>query len=311
MKRVFITGVNGFIGGYLAERLIKEGYEVHGLTVEGRTKTEGVIPHKGNLLKYNRIGKILRKVDPHYIIHLAAKTEVEKSFYDPIEFSEVNYAGTVNLIEKSKNLKNLKLFVFASTMETYGWQPKENWKPFDEETRQYPNAPYAVAKIGCEYYLEYAGRAYNFPYTILRQTNTYGRWDNDFFVVEQFITQMLDNPEKVNFGYKEPYRNFLFIDDLIDLYVVLLSKVDEAKFNIFCTGPDNALTIGALAEKIAEKLNWKGKISWDQKPERVGEIYYLNSTNKKAQDVLGWVHKVELDDGLDKTIKLWKTQPKK
>jgi len=310
-ERIFITGVNGFIGGYLATKLLDKGYEVHGLTIEAEAKIKGVIPHKGNLNEHEGIAKILEEVQPHFIVHLAAQTEVEKSFYDQISFSETNYVGTVNLIECAKELPNLKLFIFASTMETYGWQDEKDWKPFNEETPQNPNAPYAVAKIGCEYYLRYAGRAYNLPWVALRQTNTYGRWDNDFFVVEQFITQMLKNPEEVNFGYKDPYRNFLYIDDLIALYIKLIEEPNKAKGQIFCTGPDNAITIGKLAEIIAKKLNWNGKINWNKKPKRVGEIYYLNSTHDKAQRNLGWEPKVSLNEGLDKTIKIWKEKLEK
>ncbi len=315
-EKVFITGANSFIGGYLSDKLISSGFEVHGLIHDGETKNKEVITHKGDLMDFDGIGKILQDIScVDYVIHLAARTEVEKSFYDPIEFSQVNYVGTINLIEKVRSMPCfLKNFIFASTMETYGAVYSKadiiigdkQLQPFDEETPQKPNAPYAVAKVGCEKYLEYAGRAYGLPYTILRQTNTYGRWDNDFFVVEQIITQMLKNPKEINLGYKEPYRNFLFIDDLIDLYLKVIYNYDKAKGNVFCTGPDNAITIGDLAEIIAEKLKWKGEINWDMKPKRAGEIYYLNSTSAKAKKILGWAPQIELSEGLDNTIKIWR-----
>lgn len=308
-NKVFITGISGFIGNMLKDKLLNLGYEVIGLVQHER---EAIGDHKNlryvfnDLLSYQNIAQILEDVNPEYIIHLAARTEVESSFYEPMTFSEINYCGTVNLIESSKNLEDLKLFVFSSTMETYGMVPKNEWKAFDESTTQYPNAPYSVAKIGCEYYLDYAKRAYNFPFTALRQTNTYGRVDNDFFVVEQMITQMLTNKKVVNFGYREPYRNFLYIDDLLDLYIKIIKNVDLAKGEIFCTGPDNVLQIEELANIIAEKLNWKGKINWGTKKDRPGEIYYLNSTNEKAKRILGWSPQYSLSEGLDLTIKHWK-----
>jgi len=294
MKTILMTGSTGFIGKYLTERFVKEGFEVIGL--------------KNDLRDFEKIGEELKEVNPNFIIHLAARTEVEKSFYDPVEFQTINYDGTVNMIEKAKDLPNLELFVFASTMETYGAMPKDKWQPFDENTPQYPNAPYAVAKIGCEYYLKYAQRAYNFPFCALRQTNTYGRWDNDFFVVEQIITQMLKNSDEISLGYREPYRNFLYIEDLVDLYVKVLKNVDLAKGEFFCTGPANAIQIEELANIIAKKLDWHGKINWGTKPKRVGEIYYLNSTPEKAQRILNWYPKTTLDEGLDKTIEIWKKQ---
>ncbi len=325
-KKIFLTGAGGFIGKYLAKRLIKEGYEVHGLFTKAEVDRQKQTPRKvimynSNLLEYKEIGQIVRHINPDFLIHLAARTEVEKSFYDPIEFSEVNYCGTVNLIEAAKSCDNLKLFLFSSTMETYGWSPisqviesgGKNFsrEPFTENTKQNANAPYAVAKVGCEKYLEYAARAYRLPFCTLRQTNTYGRWDNDFFIVEQIITQMLKNKDEINLGYGLPWRNFLFIGDLIDLYVKVLEKHEEAKFNVFCTGPANALPVNELVEIIADKLKWNGNVNWDTKPKRVGEIYYLNSSNEKATKLLGWSPKVDLSSGLDETIKIWKNNLRK
>lgn len=256
---------------------------------------------------------------PDVIVHLAARTEVQDSFYEQITFSEINYVGTVNLIEVAATLPNLKNFVFASTMEVYGWQPisdiirdnkdePEDIFAFDETTQPNPNAPYAVAKYACEKYLEYAHRSYGLPYTAIRQTNAYGRKDNDFFVTEQIITQMLSNPEEINLGYGKPYRNFIYIDDLLDAWQTVIENPDKANGQIFCIGPDNAIRISDYVNMIAQKLNWNGKVNWNTKPERPGEIYLLNSTNKKITQMLGWEPKVSLSDGLDKTIAYWKTQ---
>ena len=303
MEKVLITGISGFIGGYLKSRFY-EKYSLYELGCD--------------LLDFEDIQNRLIDIQPDYIIHLAARTEVEKSFYEQTTFSEINYVGTVNLIEAARQfVPQLKLFVFSSTMETYGWQPesdlirdnKEFTLPvFDENTKQNPNAPYAVAKVGCEYYLEYVQRAFNFPYCAFRQTNSYGRTDNNFFVVEQIITQMLDNETEINLGYGKPYRNFLWIDDLIDLYETVIENPDRAVGHVFCTGPNNALSIEQLVEKIAGKIGWKGKVNWDTKPKRHGEIYVLNSTPAKATQLLGWSPKVDLDTGLDRTIEIWKNK---
>jgi UDP-glucose 4-epimerase len=301
MEKILITGLSGFIGSYLNARL-SPSYEIHDLGCD--------------LLDEAAIKARLEDVQPHFVIHLAARTEVEKSFYEQSTFSSVNYVGTVNMIEASKNLKNLKLFVFSSTMETYGWQPESDMikhgtipsplPAFDENTPQNPNAPYAVAKVACESYLQYASRVFGIPYCILRQTNTYGRVDNDFFVVERIIAQMLENKEEISLGYKEPYRNFLFVDDLIDLYETVVSNPDLAKNQIFCTGPNNAISISSLVELISKKIGWDGNVRWNTRPHRHGEIYILNSTNEKARSVLGWSPKTSLDLGLDKTISIWK-----
>jgi nucleoside-diphosphate-sugar epimerase len=300
--RIFITGADGFIGQHMVERL-KGNHELEFL--------------KEDLRDHDKVGFQIRQFDPEIIVHLAARTEVQDSFYEQITFSEINYVGTVNLIETAAKVKNLRNFVFASTMEVYGWQPISdliadgNEEPddiwaFTEDTQPNPNAPYAVAKYGCEKYLEYAGRCYNLPYTIIRQTNAYGRKDNNFFVTEQIIYQMLTNPNEINLGYGEPYRNFIFIDDLLDAWETVIRNPDKVAGEIFCLGPDNAIKIKDYVNIIADKIGWTGTIYWDTKPVRHGEIYLLNSSNQKLTDATGWSPKVELSDGLDKTIEIWK-----
>jgi nucleoside-diphosphate-sugar epimerase len=202
-------------------------------------------------------------------------------------------------------------------MEVYGWQPvsdlvksgniPEVIPTFDPDTTvPNPNAPYAVAKFGCEKYIEYAHRSCGLQYIIIRQTNAYGRSDNDFFVTEQIITQMLDNPTQCNLGYREPYRNFIFITDLLDAWEVMIDQFDQISNNIFTLGPNNAISIDAYANLIAKKLNWNGIINWNTKLKRPGEIWVLNSSEEKLTQFTGWKPKVSLNEGLDKTIEIWK-----
>jgi len=272
---------------------------------------------ESNLLDFKKVLDEVTAFSPDIVIHLAALTEVEKSFYDQINFSQTNYTGSINLIESCKQLPNLKNFIFASTMEVYGWQPisdevKKYGKPlsrtaFDENTVPNPNAPYAVAKYGVEKYLEYMQRSFGFPFTALRQTNTYGRKDNDFFVTEQIISQMLKNKNEINLGYKDPYRNFLYIDDLLQAWISVIENSDAVNDgSIFTLGPDNAIKICDYAEIIAKKLKWDGIIKWDMKPYRPGEIFWLNSNHALITSRLGWYPKTDIDTGLDLTIANWK-----
>ena len=301
--KIFITGWNGFIGSHLTP-LLEESHSVHMMT--------------SDLLDFKSVEEEVRRCNPDIIVHLAARTEVEKSFYEQISFSEVNYVGTVNLIESASKLDKKPYFTFASTMEVYGWQPVSdeirdgkipNIIPaFDEATIPNPNAPYAVAKLGCEKYLEYAQRAYGIDYAIVRQTNSYGRKDNDFFVTEQIICQMLTNPDECNLGYGTPFRNFIYIDDLLNAWLTIIDNRNKCKNNIFTLGPNNPVQIKDHANTIAKLLNWQGKINWNTKPKRHGEIYLLNSTNKKLTDLTGWQPKVNYEDGLKNTINIWKNK---
>jgi nucleoside-diphosphate-sugar epimerase len=217
-----------------------------------------------------------------------------------------NYIGTVNMCEGAlRECKTLKRFVFASSMETYGHNEKR--EAFTEEDVQKPAAPYAVAKVAAEKYVQYMNYAYKFPGVAIRQTNAYGRAENSYFIVEAVITQALKG-DVVNLGNPDPVRNFIHVDDLLDLYVALMTAGPEVNGHVFNTGPDNGLTIRDLAEKICAMVGGKKTINWHTRPVRAGEIYFLNSSNAKATKMLGWEPKVSLEDGLRRTIELWRAQ---
>jgi nucleoside-diphosphate-sugar epimerase len=118
---------------------------------------------------------------------------------------------------------------------------------------------------------------------------------------------MLKNPNTVNLGYAEPYRNFLYIDDMLDAWDIVISNYDKCNDGkIFTMGPDCPIKIKDYANLIAGKLGWTGKITWHTKLERPGEIFWLNSNCNLIQKTLGWSPKMSLSDGLDKTIAIWK-----
>jgi nucleoside-diphosphate-sugar epimerase len=302
--KILITGASGFIGQHLTPRLQKSG-SVYLLT--------------SDLTDHAAVKEEISNLSPDVVVHLAARTEVQKSFYEQVSFSEVNYVGTVNLIEACRNVNPMPYFVFASTMEVYGWQPISdevektgtyvNSVAFDEYTQPNPNAPYAVAKYGCEKYLEYAGRAYGLEWASFRQTNAYGRKDNDYFVTEQIISQMIRSNE-CNLGYSEPYRNFIYIDDLLDAWMAVIENRDSCKGNFFTIGPDDPRKIRDCAEYIAKQLKWNGQINWNTKQPRHGEIYWLNSNHNLITSKTGWKPKVSYEEGVDKTIYHWQNKLK-
>lgn len=311
--KVLLTGISGFIASALAQEAVKRGFKVAGLVRQSTRQNEAINSlrgkitlYQGDLKDYYGIRNIIRDFKPDYVFHLGAITPVSYSFEHPIEVTETNYLGTINLVEalKAENVP-LKRFIFASSMEVYGYQDDRN--PFSEEREPHPMCPYAVAKLACEKYLQYNWNAYKFPAIAFRQTNCYGRKENDYFVVEAIVTQMLKNDKEINLGNPEPVRNLLYIDDLVELYFQAM-MAEGIEGQVFNTGPANGITIKTLAEMIAEQLNWKGKINWYTRESRAGEIFYLNSLPDKATRLIGWSPKVSLVDGLNKVIKHWQTK---
>jgi len=309
--RIFITGITGFIGSYLAKSLHEQGHEVAGLMRQtNRLNYPSVAAlrgkvefHYGSLTDLSAVSQALREFRPDAICHLGAITPVAYSFDHPHEVTETNYLGTINLAESAlKHCPNLKRFIFASSMETYGFQDKRD--PFIETDESRPACPYAVAKVAGEKYLQYLHYAHHFPAVSFRQTNAYGRKENDYFVVEAIITQMLKG-NTVNLGDPRPIRNFIFIDDLVRLYSDMLETQAPVEGQVFNTGPDNGVSIESLADVCKTLVGWRGKINWNTRPRRPGEIFYLNSSNQKVTEAIGWRPRVTMVDGIAKTIEIW------
>lgn len=320
-EKVFVTGCSGFLGNKLCKRLIKEGHDVAGLIRQHPQPSLAIQQlrgkmqlYEGDLRDYTRIKNIMRGFNPSIIFHLGALTRVSYSFDHIIETMNTNLGGTINMVMSAQEeASNLKKFIFASSVETYGQQSlfMEKEKPMNEATQQHAGSPYGVWKIAGEYFIKQQFYSNKFPGICLRQSNTYGRTNDDYFVVEAFITAMIQNPKVVNFGNPKPIRAFLYVNDLVDLYITLLECNNKEIFGeSFTTGPPNGITIGKLADMIVTKLNWKGKINWYTREIRHGEIFYLNTDNEKATKMTGWEPKVSLDEGLDRTIKYWRDKLK-
>lgn len=296
--RILITGASGFIGKAVVEAFTAE----HEIVELHERQGHGLI---ADLRDPDAVNRAVREALPDAVIHLAAKTQVAWSFEDYSDVSRVNYDGTVHLAEAVSRFAPAAHFLFASTMETYGRQPQP-WEPFTEETPQHPCAPYAVAKVGAERYIEYLAETRGLKFTILRQTNTYGRTEDEFFVVERIISQMLRG-KQIRLGSPEPWRNFLHIDDLISLYRrVLFEKPREAQGEIFVTGPRNAIQIPELVELIGSLMGWDGEVEWGTAAPRPGEVWYLNSDPAKAYALLDWQPQISLEEGLQRTIEAWR-----
>lgn len=304
--KVLVTGGSGFIGSHLIPRLIESGHEVYSLEryVTGRyvLGAHKVATVFGDLRDGFIIRRLVRKIQPDTVVHLAAISPVAYSYDHPQEVFEANALGTVNLAEAClQEVPHFKHFLHAGTSEEYGNQTQF---PVKEDAELRPNSPYSVSKVAADKYLCYMRDAYDFPVTILRPFNTYGRKDNVHFVVERTITQMLGS-KTVRLGDPASVRDFIYINDHVDAYLTCLNneKAIGEIFN-FCTG--RGISIKELADLIAKLTAFDGEITWATIPARPLDIQKLVGSYEKSKRVLGWEPKYTLEKGLKETINFWK-----
>ena len=301
-----ITGVTGFIGSELARQIVKDGKNEVTCLVRVNSNSAMFEPIKdiinnldiryGNLTDYHSIKKIVKDVAPQYILHLGAQTSVRHSFELPLEFNEVNYLGTINLIHAALEISSFKKFIFASTMETYGWQIQK--KPFKEDLPLNPASPYAASKVASEIYIKMSQEAFGLPYIICRCCNTYGRKHNTGFITEYIATTMLKN-QNVHIGTPNAVRDMMYIDDHVSAYMkVLNSNVVNETFNF---GTGSRTRMKEIAEKLKKLTGFKDQIIHSFPPNypwRPVVEEFLSLDASKAKKILGWTPKYDLDEGL-------------
>jgi len=305
--KVLVTGGSGFIGSHLIPKLAELGHEVYSLEryVTGRYVLGARIATVfGDLRDSFTIRKLVREIQPDVVIHLASISPVAYSYDRPQEVFEVNALGTINLAEAClREVPHFRHFLFAGTSEEYGNQTEF---PVEEDAELRPNSPYSVSKVAADKYLHYMRDAYDYPVTVLRPFNTYGRKDNVHFVVERTITQMLQE-KTVKLGDPTPMRDFMYIDDHVDAYLTCLDN-EKAKGEVFnfCTG--RGVSIKELTDLIAKLIGFEGEISWATIPARPLDIQKLVGSYEKAKRVLGWKPAYMLEEGLRKTIDFWRNK---
>lgn len=323
--KIFVTGMTGFLGDQLSEKLLKHGHQLGTLvrnvsssdrpTAENTEsmirgeKRSGISYYYGDLTDYLTVQDALTSFKPDVIIHLGAQTSVAYSFTHTLEVINVNFIGTINMAEAARrNLPNLKKFIFSGSVEEYGIQTTF---PIREDAELRAASPYAVAKIAAEKFLRYLYDAHKFPVIIFRNANSYGRKHNHQFVIESIIYQMQQGKSPIKLGDPTPIRDFVFEPDLLAAYVLAVEsnnkKLLGESINI---GTGTAISVKDLANQIAKIIRYKGKIHWNSFPKRVLEIPRLQISNTKAKKLLKWKPQHSLLEGLKITASYYKPKNK-
>ena len=315
LSTVLLTGCTGFIGSKLTIRLLEKGHEIYAL-VRHVTKRDLTILGEavdrirfieGDLADYHSLESAIEASSPNVVVHLAAITPVRLSFEDPFPFIRVNFVGTCNLIHALLERAPKSRLVAATSAEVYGWQPRE---PVKETARLCPSSPYGVSKAAADEYIQMAMRVYGLKATVLRCDNTYGRTGENRFFVEYVISSMLKG-EQTYVGTPSSIRDYMYVDDHVSAYLLAIEN-KEADGNVFNVSPGNPVSNIEVAKRIASFLGTRGRIvegsyppGYSMRPGTVDTDYIvLDSSAIRAK--LGWKPTVTLDEGLKRTIELWK-----
>ncbi len=301
---IVITGGSGFVGSYLCEKLINDGHEI--IVVDnlltGSTENINHLMHNENFSfiehdVQNHI-EIENKVD--YVLHFASAASPKAYTEHPVNTLKAGSVGTINTLGLAK--KHDAEYLLASTSEVYGDplispQNEEYWGNVNPNGER---SMYDEAKRFAEAAVATYSRSYDLKTKIVRIFNTYGpRMQlNDGRVVTNFIVQALKNENITIYGDGSQTRSFSYVEDTV---AGIISLMNSSEYDVFNIGNPNEMTVGQLAEKIIELTDSTSQIKYLELPNDDPKQRKPDIT--KAKTKLNWEPKVNLEDGLTKTIK--------
>lgn len=299
MINVLITGVAGFIGSNLADKLISLGnYNVIGIDnlaygVKEQIP-EGVDFHKLDI-RSKDIYPLFEKVD--FVYHFAAKNSIVDCQNNPLETSDINVTGTVNVFEACKNAK-VKKVIYAESSALY--EGSDVLPTPESEVK--PQSFYSVSKLAGMYFAEAYKRFFDLNSTALRYFCVYGpRQDYRRTVpplFSAFIIKLLKGEKPVIYGTGEKRRDFIYVDDINDFHIQCMTD-ERTNGNVYNLGSGINYSVNEIYDIISELLNID--IKPEYKPDLPGEAF-ANLADSSAAQSLGWNPKTSLKDGLKKSI---------
>ncbi|HMK46311.1 MAG TPA: NAD-dependent epimerase/dehydratase family protein [Methanocella sp.] len=300
-RSVLVTGGFGQVGSYICEALVRSNAKV---TVLDNLSSNGIIEMPGvNFIRGDiRNPTIVRQMvkDADAIVHCAAQIYIAASIVDPIFDAENNIIGTLNLLNAAREA-NVERFVYFSSAATYGDPIR---LPVDESHPQNPLSPYGVSKLSGEKYALAYSAVYGIPATVIRPFNIYSPRQNPSNpysgVISKFIDRTSQGLSPVIFGDGTATRDFVSVHDVVDMVLLLLKK-NSAVGKAFNCGTGKATSVGDLAHTIIDLYGYTN-VKPEMQADRPGDIKYSYADISRAKELLGYLPKVGLTEGLREII---------
>jgi len=313
MKKVLVTGADGFIGSHLVELLVEEGFQVKAFVYYNSFNNWGWLDSidKSRLKEVDIVSGDIR--DPYFVqkamdgieivYHLAALIGIPFSYSSPDSYIDTNIKGTLHVLQAARNLGTEKIIV-TSTSEVYG---TAKYIPIDEKHPRQGQSPYSASKIAADALAESFISSFNLPVTIVRPFNTYGPRQSGRAIIPTIISQLLKGNQVIKLGALTPTRDLVYVKDTVTGFVKI-SQCERLLGKDVNISTGNEISIGDLAEKIIGVINPEAKIETDN--------IRLRPVNSEVKRLLGdysllfketsWKPQITLDQGLSETIEWFK-----
>lgn len=299
-SNVFITGGNGFVGANIIRALLKDNYRVHVLNrssqVGWRLKgiEKSLFIHQGDIKDYKTLRKIIVKVKPDYILHLAAygaysyQTEMDK-------IVDVNINGTKNLLEASKDIP-YKAFINTGSSSEYGFKNIA----MKEDDYCDPVSFYAATKLGQTHLCKVFAQQFDKPVLTLRLFSVYGPYEEPTRFVPA-IMKALIKQHTIQLTPGKQRRDFVYVDDVIKVYLKAMAFAEKHSGKTFNVGTGEEYTNDEVVKTLFTVTKNKTIIEKGAYPKRSWDTTHWFADTENAKRQLHWTAQSSLDKGLKNT----------
>lgn len=312
-KKILLTGGAGFIGSTLAEKLYKDNeiliydnFSRNSLQYR-KIDLSKIKIVKGDILDFELLRKTCEEFRPQIVIHLAAIAGIDTVILNPIRTMDVIVTGTFNILKAlgkySSKLERVIDFSTSEVLGSYAYKSTEksntNLAPVGEA-----RWTYSISKVAGEHLLHSYYKVHGYPSVTIRPFNIYGPGQVGEGAIQIFIKNAIKNKPIEIHGDGDQIRSWCYVDDMINaIFMCLTNK--KAVGEIFNIGnPKGTITISSLAEKIIRLCNSKSKIKYI--PKNYVDVELRIPSIEKAQSLLGFHPKTDLNEGIIKTYKWYK-----
>lgn len=295
MKKILVTGADGFIGSHLTEALVRCGYQVRAFTLYNSFNSWGWLDHcatdvqnrfevfSGDIRDPHGVKEAMRGCD--VVLHLAALIAIPYSYHSPDTYVDTNVKGTLNVLQAARDL-GISRIIHTSTSEVYG---TARFVPITEDHSLQGQSPYSASKIGADQLAYSFYASFGLPVVIARPFNTYGPRQSARAVIPTIITQIANGQRKIKLGTIAPTRDFNYVTDTVAGFIAAM-KSDMGLGEVVNFGSNFEISIGDTVQLIAEVMGEEVEIESDETRLRPtnSEVERLWADNSKAKQLFGW-----------------------
>lgn len=319
VKKVLVTGADGFIGSHLTEALVRQGFDVRAFVLYNSFNSWGWLDHapadvqssldvfSGDIRDPNGVRTAMKGCDA--VLHLAALIAIPYSYHSPDTYVDTNIKGTLNVLQAARET-GVSRVIHTSTSEVYG---TARFVPITEEHPLQGQSPYSASKIAADQLAYSFYASFGLPVVIARPFNTYGPRQSARAVIPTIISQLASGSRRIKLGALHPTRDFNFVADTVEAFISAL-KSDQGLGEVVNFGSNFEISIGDTVSLIADVIGAEVAIETDEvrlRPEK-SEVERLWADNSKAKNLFGWSPRYAGVDGLRRGLAetvAWFTNP--